>query len=454
MFQREIIQELEKWLKNTIRKPLVIRGARQTGKTTLVNQFAEKFKHYIYLNLDLPEDRKPFEDFTTIEVLIQTLFFQNNITIDKKKETLLFIDEIQSFPAALNLLRYFHEQEPEIPVIAAGSMLETLFDEKIHFPVGRVEYKVIRPVSFPEFLMAIGETAAKDALEKIPVADFAHDKLLMLFHTYSLVGGMPEVVNNYVLNKDITTLKPIYDSLLATYLEDVEKYAKSGSQVNILRHVINASFLEAGKRIKYQGFGKSDYRSREVGEALRMLEKAMLIHLIFPLTNVELPLMQDMRKSPRLQVLDTGLLNYTVGIQKEIIGTKDLNDVYKGIMLEHLVGQELLATQYQALCRLHFWVREKKTSMAEIDYIFPCNSKLIPIEVKSGTEGKLRSLHLFMDAAPHNLALRFYSGTFSITKAVTMNGKSYTLLNLPYYLASQTEKYISWMEKQELSSKK
>ena len=447
MFNRNIIEELDKWLVQTNRKPLVLRGARQVGKTTLVKQFASQFKQYIYLNLELQEDRLPFEQFTNIELLIQTLFFIKNCSLDKKKQTLLFIDEIQEVPSALNILRYFFELEPDLPVIAAGSMLETLFDKNISFPVGRVEYKVLRPASFPEFLKAMGETAALKQLQQVPVAKFAHNKLLQLFHTYALIGGMPEIVNSYSQHKDLKALSPIYDSLIASYLDDVEKYGSSEAQIQHIRHAISSSFLEAGKRIKFEGFGNSGYRSRDMSEALRILEKALLLQLIFPCTSAKLPLMPDVKKSPRLQVLDTGLINYSVGIQKEILGTTDLHSVYQGTIIEHLIGQELLSNQYFALSSLQFWVREKKTSNAEVDYIFPFEGKLIPVEVKSGKDGTLKSLHLFMDEAPHTMAVRFYSGDFIITQAKTPKGKEYQLLNLPYYLGTQLEKYLEWFIK-------
>src|SRR3989337_4157608 len=194
MFNRDVQTDLKKWQNELSRKPLVIRGARQVGKTTVINQFAKNFRQYIYLNLELPEDRQPFEQFVSIETLLQAIFFLKNKSLSQKQQTLLFIDEIQAAPEVLNLLRYFYEQEPGIAIIAAGSMLETLFDKNVSFPVGRVEYKVLRPVSFPEFLSAMNETAARDQLQQIPTASFAHQKLLSLFHTYALTGGMPEAV--------------------------------------------------------------------------------------------------------------------------------------------------------------------------------------------------------------------------------------------------------------------
>ena len=444
MFKRALLLELEKWRQNIPRKPLVIRGARQVGKTTLVNQFAAQYEQYIYLNLELSEDKEPFENFTSIENLINTLFFLKNKTLAKINTTLVFIDDIQEVPKALNILRYFYELAPEISVIAAGSMLETLFDKNISFPIGRVEYKVIRPVSFPEFLSAIGENAALEQLTQVPVAAFAQSKLLSLFHTYALIGGMPEIVQHYATHKDLVALGPIYDSLINGYMDDVEKYAKSNAQILHIRHCIQNSFAQAGKRIKFEGFGNSAYKSREMGESLRTLEKALLMQLVYPCTSASLPMVPDIKKSPRLQILDTGLLNYFVGIQKEIIGTVDLNSIYQGTLIEHLIGQELLAFQYNALSALHFWVREKKESTAEVDYLFQYDGLIIPIEVKSGKEGTLKSLHSYMDIAPHNFAIRFYAEALNISDAKTQNGKQYKILNLPYYLGSQIEKYIDW----------
>jgi predicted AAA+ superfamily ATPase len=443
MFDRELLSDLKKWQNRPSRKPLIIRGARQVGKTTIINQFSKNFGQYIYLNLELPEDRQPFEQFTNIETLIQAIFFLKNRSLAQRNQTLLFIDEIQAAPEAINLLRYFYEQEPGIFVVAAGSMLETLFDKSVSFPVGRVEYKVLRPVSFPEFLSAMNETAALEQLQQVPVAAFAHQKLLTLFHTYALIGGMPEAVQHYATNQDLAALSPIYDSLLTSYMDDAEKYAKSETQMQLIRHAIRSSFAQAGKRIKFQGFGNSNYGSREMGEALRTLQKALLLYLVYPDTGFTLPLLPDLKKSPRLHVLDTGLMNYFAGIQREILNTDDLSKVYQGSMIEHLVGQELLAFQHQSLSALHFWTREKKTSVAEVDYVFPFEDKLIPIEVKSGREGSLKSLHLFMDEAPHDIAVRFYSGSYSITKATSPGGRNFNLMSVPYYAVSQLEKYLN-----------
>lgn len=444
MFHRIILKELRKWSQKKDRKPLVIRGARQVGKTSLVHSFGKESEQYLYLNLELPADRLPFEQFSDMETLLEALFFLKNKSPAKRAGTLIFIDEIQACPPAFQILRYFFEQAPEIAVIAAGSLLETIFRPDISFPVGRVEFMVLRPVSFPEFLSALGEDAVLQQLQTIPLKEYAQGKLLQLFHSYALTGGMPEIVKTYAETRDLSALAGIYDGLLTTYSEDVEKYARNEQQLQIIRHIIRSGFRESGKRIKFQGFGNSGYGSREIGEALRTLEKTMLFALIYPVTDTKLPLMPDYKKTPRLQALDTGLMNFALGLQKEIIGTNDLSKIYKGTLIEHLCGQEILALQQRSIGGINFWVREKKASDAEVDFIIPFDGKLIPVEVKSGKEGKLRSLHQYMEEAPHNLAIRFFAGGLNLSEGKTPSGKTYRLLNMPYFLASQLEAYLTW----------
>jgi len=444
MFYRKIIDEFDQWLNNPERKPLVLRGARQVGKTTVVHEWSRRFKQYIHLNLELPEDRALFQEFKNMPILMQQIFFSRNKSLALKEDTLIFIDEIQELPVAMGLLRYFYELEPTVKVIAAGSMMESVFNNDIHFPVGRVEYKVLRPASFPEFLGALGEEQALEQLENMPCPNFAHERLLQLYREYAITGGMPEVVNKYARNRDLKTLRPVYDSLIASYLEDVEKYAPNDVRVLHLRHAIRASLQLAGQRIQFAGFGQSAYRSREMGEALRALEKVWLVQLIYPTSSATLPLIPDLRKSPRLQILDTGLLNYFVGLQKEMLLTQELSSVYRGIIMEHLSGQELLAHRYEAMSSLSFWSRDKNSSSAEVDFVELFDGMVIPIENKSGKIGTLRSLHQFMEIAPHRFAVRLYAGRLEITEARTPRGRSFRLLNLPYYLGTQLRNYLDW----------
>jgi uncharacterized protein len=448
MFYRIIHNELKNWSQSPTRRPLILRGARQVGKTTVVDAFGKTFEQYIKLNLETSDDKNLFTTSTDIHKLVQAIFFAKQKEFAKRAHTLLFIDEIQQVDGALNMLRYFYEEYPDLRVIAAGSLLETILHRKTQVPVGRVEYRVMRPVSFPEFLKALGYDLALEQLEHLPLNDFAHQTLLGLFHTYALIGGMPEIIANYADHRDLTALPVIYERLINAYLDDVEKYGKTDIHVRVIRHCIRVCFTEAGKRIKFQHFGRSDYSSREVADALRTLERVFLLSLLYPTVSPVLPLLPDLRKSPRLQVLDTGMMNYFLRIQTDILGTDDLNKVYQGTIIEHLVGQELLALQFNPLSSLNFWVREKKTALAEIDYVYPFESKLVPIEVKSGKTGSLKSLHSFMDEAPHDLAIRFWSKPLNLSTVTTPSGKSFRLLSLPYYLASQTEKYIAWLKNQ------
>ena len=447
MYYRNILQELQLWRLSKSRKPLLIRGARQVGKTTVVNELGRQYQQYIYLNLERKEDAIIFQNYTRFSTLVEAIFFLKDKDI-QQNDTLIFIDEIQEVPETVNLLRYFLEDFPQFHVIAAGSLLEAVLNENMTMPVGRVEYKVLRPMAFNEFLEAMGEKSALQQYHTVPIANFAHEKLLQLFHTYTLIGGMPEVVKHYAENRNLTALLSIYESLLVSYMNDVEKYARNSTMVQVIRHVIKSMSAEAGNRIKFQHFGQSNYGSREVGEAIRTIEKALLLYLVYPCTSTELPLFPDKKKSPRLQLLDTGLMNHLAGIQKEIIGTPQLDTVYQGKVAEHIVGQELLASQYNVLAELHFWTREKKEAIAEIDYIHVFDGKMIPIEVKSGATGRLRSLHLFMENSPQPLAVRIYGGKLSIDTLKTPHGKDFYLLNLPYYLTGQIEKYLAWFGSQ------
>lgn len=443
MYFRNILLELEQWKASERRKPLILRGARQVGKTTVVNMFSKGYKQYIYLNLEKIEDAALFKNHSLFKTLVEAIFFTKDKNL-QEYDTLLFIDEIQAIPEAINLLRYFYEDYPWLHVIAAGSLLETIMREEISVPVGRVEYKVLRPVSFNEFLTAVGEQAALEQYNKIPIHDFAHEKLLQLFHRYVLIGGMPEIVQHYSANQNLRALLTIYESLQVSFINDVEKYARNNSLVNVIRHVINVMSIEAGNRIKFQNFGQSNYGSREVGEAIRIIEKAMLLHLVYPCTSVSLPVLPDKRKSPRLHLLDTGLMNYIAGLQKDILSTQDISSLYQGKITEQIVGQELLAAKFNVLNELHFWIREKKGSTAEVDFVYAFEGKIIPLEVKSGHTGRMRSLHLFMDNAPHQMAVRLYAGNLKKEILKTPTGKTFTLLNLPYYLAGQIEQYLQW----------
>ena len=444
MFNRTIIKEMEDWAKKENRKPLILRGARQVGKTTAVKMFSRKFDSFIYLDLEVKENLELFQKELPINDLIQLIFLSKNI-VKKTGRTLIFIDEIQNSPEAIAIMRYFYEFANEYFVIAAGSLLEIMMEtNQLSFPVGRVEYKFMYPLTFSEFLSATKNELSKEFYNKIPMPKLSHDKLLSLFHKYSMIGGMPEIIEYYTKTDEIVNAKSIYQSLLTSYMDDVSKYARNKSQINIIRHAIESVAFESGKRIKFYNFGNSNYKSREMGEALRTLERAMLITLVYPTSSTKPPAFIDRKKSPRLQFVDTGLLNFSAGLQADFFKFSDLYLFYQGIIAEHITGQELLAKDMLLPSKLIFWTREQKQSNAEVDFIVQYKNLLIPIEVKSGKTGTLRSLHQFINISEHNYAVRCYSGKLFVEKAITPSGKEYKLLNLPYFLIGKIDEYLDW----------
>jgi predicted AAA+ superfamily ATPase len=268
------------------------------------------------------------------------------------------------------------------------------------------------------------------------------------FHRYVLIGGMPEVVAIYIKKKDVTALNSIYSSLLVSYQDDAEKYAKNATMATILRHCIETAPFAAGQRITFAGFGQSNYRSREIGEALRTLQRAMLLNLLYPSTSVEIPIMPDLKKSPRLQLLDTGLLNYFAGLQEQFFYHDNLHGFYRGILAEHMVGQELIAAEPNSRKKQCFWVRGKSNAQAEVDFLIQYRGHVVPVEVKSGKTGRLRSLFQFMDRCPHHYAVRMYAGPLEAQRVSSLTGKEFHLLNLPYFLAAAVHGYLNWMEEE------
>lgn len=442
MIERAILKDLELWLNEPHRKPLILRGARQVGKTTAVQIFARQFRQFLSFNLERKEDRDLFEQDRSFDTLVKALFFSRNCSI-AEQSTLIFIDEMQNSEKAISCLRFFYEEVPNFALVAAGSLLEVMIDTgRRSFPVGRVEYAYMHPLTFREYLGARGESAAVEAFDTVPLPEYAHPGLLSLFHEYALTGGMPEVVQYLIERNDLSGTSTIYESLVSSYIDDAGKYASGRSAFQVLRHALETAPLESGTRIRFQGFGKSAYRSREMGEALRTLERAMLLHLLYPVTGHELPLLPDRKRSPRLQFLDVGLMNYKAGLQASLLEVTDLNDLYRGRVAEQIVGQELLALSTRRLDPPHFWVRDKNQSQAEIDFLVPCNGRAIPVEVKSGSTGRLRSLHQFISRSGCTIAVRLYAGCFRVDSLVTTEGYPFRLLSIPYFHAARVEAYL------------
>ncbi len=444
MFYRSIQKCLAEWLNKPNRKPLVIRGARQVGKTTVVKEFSRQFDHLLYFNLEKREDREIFEQDFSFGDLLKALFFVRDVHL-QESSLLICIDEIQNVPRALACLRYFYEEVPHIPVIASGSLLDAVIDHyKGSFPVGRIEFLYMHPVTFREYLKASGNEQHIAAFNAIPIPAYAHQMLLSQFHTYATIGGMPEIVHAFITTSDKSILGSIYEGLTASYIDDAAKYCSGRTMFQVLRHVLETSPMEAGKRITFQGFGNSAYRSREVGEALRILERAMIIQLLYPVTTHEFPLLPNKRKSPRLQFLDAGLMTYFSGIQKSLLTVSDLNAVYRGRITEHIVGQELSAADPKRKTSPLFWVRKQRGAKAELDFVVPYQNLLVPIEVKSGKTGTLKSLHQYISMSRCPIAVRLCTHMPAVHQAKTPDGIPFTLLDLPYYLSGKLEAYLLW----------
>lgn len=440
MIDRKAFRYLNDWAKDVGRKPLVIRGARQVGKTTLVNEFGKNYGVYLKLNLDKQAECNLFDEFQDVNTLIDAIYVYNK---QQKEEvaTLLFIDEIQNSAKAIAMLRYFYEEASWLHVIAAGSLLESLIDKSISFPVGRVEYLAIHPCSFIEYLNGIGESFDQNLVENIEVTG-VHDRIMQHFKNFTVVGGMPAVVNKYAEKRDVLAVSKIYDSLVASYVDDVEKYAYNDTLVQIIRFVINEGWKYAGQTITFERFGGSNYRSREVGEAFRVLEKTMLLELVYPTVYTQIPILTARSRKPKLIWLDTGIINYMAGVRDEVFSATDIQDAWRGKVAENIIAQELIALETSVLFHRKYWVRDKDQSSAEVDFVLEWMGKVIPIEVKSGINAHLRSLHQFMNRTNHDIAVRIWSKPFSIDHVKTIDGKEFRLFNVPFYYACVLEKLL------------
>ena len=271
--------------------------------------------------------------------------------------------------------------------------------------------------------------------------------MLGLFNQYTIIGGMPEAVSQFIKNKSTTDLSSTYESIWSSYISDSEKYTTSTIAKNVIRHIMSTAAYTIGERIKFQNFGNSNYRSREVSGAMRNLHQAKIIQLIYPTTVTEPPIIPDLKKSPRLQFLDTGILNHILGITAEMLMLEDLSRSYKGAIIPHIITQELISVKSSTSELPSFWIREKKQASSEVYLVYAIDGKLIPIEVKSGSTGSLKSLHQFIERTNHPYAIRIYAGKFLIQETKTPNGTPYLLMNLPYYLGTLIPRYLAYFIK-------
>jgi predicted AAA+ superfamily ATPase len=403
--KRLIQTEFDRWHASQNRKPLIIRGARQVGKTYSVVEFG-KASFETFQLFDFEKDRslhRIFEgDLTPAQLLLELEAHCNCRIIPGK--SLVFFDEIQACPRAILSLRYFYETLPELHLIAAGSLLEFALSE-ISFPVGRVEFLWMRPMLFEEFLLATKKEVLQNALPSLqdrhPVPESIHRKLLEQLQLYFAIGGMPEAVRIYTETGSLTETARVHESLTQAYLQDFSKYS-GRMDPEIIQHVYRQLPAWIGRQTQYAKL-YPEKRTDQIKKALHILEQTLITHRISSSPAQGLPL--GAGASDRLfkyLFLDIGLLRHLSGLSvAHILQETELLDIFRGSLAEQFIGQELLARRSGSENeRLFYWCREKPNSSAEVDFLMTEEGRILPVEVKSGPAGKLRSLHLFLAEHP------------------------------------------------------
>jgi predicted AAA+ superfamily ATPase len=435
------------WLKKAGRKPLVIRGARQVGKSTLVRQAAKANNLPLYeINLERhPELHIVFKTMDPARILREIELVVRKGPIDKT-QAILFLDEIQAVPEAIAALRYFYEERPDLPVVAAGSLLEfTLSDHSFSMPVGRVEYYHLGPMIFGEFLVAQAQETLENYLQEYrSVSDFSpasHESLLLLLRDFLFTGGMPEAVKSFIANHDPEPVREIQLSILNTYRDDFSKYADK-KQLQHLRRIFDYVPSAIGRKFVYSQVNR-DWKAKEIRSAVDMLAQAGIIQCIHHVSGAGIPLgasVQDTVFKPLF--LDVGLMNTACGAALLTLEQfQSHRFLHEGPLAEQFIGQHLLYTQgMHSKPELFYWLREGKSANAEIDYVIQAGNSVVPIEVKAGASGSLRSLHQFVAAYDTKFAMRFDLNPPSVQhvkhETTTPDGKkecSFNLMSLPLY---------------------
>lgn len=433
MFTRNIEKDLKEWKVSTIRKPLVLRGARQVGKTSMVRKFAsENFDNLVEINLEQESQKEFLEEADTVNEFIRRSEILTKEVIVYGK-TLFFIDEIQESLSALKLLRFFAEEKPDLHLIAAGSLLEAKMSGKWSIPVGRIEYMYLYPMTFFEFLKALGE---ERYIEKDNFV-ISHDILSNNLKNYLLVGGMPEAVSNFVKENSFIKVQNVHERLIHSYEDDLDKYS-TVLKKKYLELVMDFGPKIAGGIYKYDNFGGSSYKSREVGDAIYLLSKVLLLKEIPSINSVNLPLIPKYKRAKKMIWLDVGIVNFANRITTEI-----LKGEYKGRIMEQFVGQTLLAKGLRRREDLVYWSRNKDEGSAEVDFCFQYGNKIVGLEVKSGNTKNLKSLFSMMDIGRDKvIPVRVSWDKFGIEKYKYSN-KNYKILNIPFYLLERIDELLA-----------
>lgn len=447
------IKSLKKWFLESKRKPIVLRGARQVGKSTLVRMLAEELKiELIEINLE----KHLYLDKVFATRNIDTILKEIEGLTGKKAsdKTLLFLDEIQSTPEGISSLRYFYEDRPEIPVIATGSLLEfTLSHHSFSMPVGRIEYRHLAPMSFSEFLIEL-DPALADQLKSCDLSfkysEALHHKLLERQREYFFVGGMPEAVEAYSESKSFEKVKDVHNSICDTYLNDFSKYSQQ-KQLALMQSLFRKIPRSLGNKVKYS-FLSGDHRSAEVKQILMLLSNAKLCQMVYSSNCTGLPLNADINeRALKLYWLDVGLANHICGM--DWLAISNMNEaklVNEGSMAEQYIAQHLqLEQNMKTKAELVYWLRENKSANAEVDFVISRGDWIIPIEVKAAKSGSLKSLHQFVWEKSSPIAIRIDlnppSRQMVETNIKTSRGiqsVSYPLISLPAYAIERLDEIL------------
>ena len=394
--KRKIYTDLLKWKKNPAKKPLLLQGARQVGKTYIVNQFGKnEYSNYIYLNFEQEKTLKTFfEGSLNSQSLIENIALYLGRKIESK-DTLIFFDEIQEVPRAITSLKYFHEQIPELHILAAGSLLGVSVGKKHSFPVGKVNFLSLYPLSFSEFLGAAGEAPLQDLIDKGELrnlADPIHEKLIGLFKKYLYLGGMPEVLAHYFKHQDIEAARNIQLELLKAYERDFSKYTDKNQTIKTSEvwNSIPYQLAKESKKFKYSDV-KKKARAAHYEQTIEWLKGAGLIYVVYNVSTPKIPISGYADRSKfKIYLFDTGLLGALLNLPSSVIITADkLFEDYNGAFIENYAAVELNANNIN---NLFYWTSK---SDAEVDFVIQKNLQIIPIEIKSGTSLNTKSIRSY-----------------------------------------------------------
>lgn len=450
--ERKILGYLTEWLAADKRKPLVIRGARQVGKTWLVRHLAEiSGKQLIEVNFEKQPSAVSLFASNDPQQILLNLSALHNQKIDPNN-SLLFLDEIQAAPQLFSKLRWFAEDLPILPVIAAGSLLEfVLAEHSFSMPVGRISYVHVEPLSFEEFLLANNKDSLYEYIGNynftIEVPEIIHEKLINLFKQYLIIGGMPAVVSSWIKEYSLEKVNQIQNDLLATYRDDFVRY-KGRIAIERLEEVIMAVPKMLGQKFVYSQINKT-IQSTTFKQVLNLLEKARICHRIQSSAANGEPLAAEIKEKYFKEIfLDIGLGNTALGLNLNQLNTiSEITLINNGGVAEQVVGQLLRTiTPPYIEPSLYCWHREDPGSNAEIDYVIQHHHQIIPIEVKAGSTGGLKSLQLFMRMKKFPTAIRINSDYPSKTtvnmKDSTGHAVKYHLLSIPFYLVGQIHRLL------------